>query len=257
MVQQAPVRLITRGDDLGSFQEANLAIIDAYRNGILRNTSIMMPTFHVEHAVNLIKQEPGLCLGLHVTLTSEWEQPRWGPISPPESVASLLDSDGTFFRTTMELFERKPKLDEIMREVRAQLERARAYGLDIRYMDEHMGVGWIFEKTRDYRLSAALQELAQQEGLVFHTAIPHQNLTFDTIDTLTRTLQTLTPGTYLLVTHPAYSSDSMKQIGGVNDPVPGLVAQARDLDHQMLCDPGIKTLVDTGVIAAVRYDECI
>ncbi|GCE23379.1 ChbG/HpnK family deacetylase [Dictyobacter kobayashii] len=82
MLDRKGIHLITRGDDMGAFQAGNQAIINAYKHGILRNASIMMPAPYLHEAIELAKGEPGLCLGLHITLTSEWDVPRWGPLSP-------------------------------------------------------------------------------------------------------------------------------------------------------------------------------
>src|SRR3954469_5001259 len=94
--------LITRGDDFGSFAEANHAIIDSFKRGVLRNASIMAPAPHFEHAAQLARENPGLCVGLHLALTSEWEEVRFGPVLDAKEVPSLVEPDGTFLATPMQ-----------------------------------------------------------------------------------------------------------------------------------------------------------
>jgi predicted glycoside hydrolase/deacetylase ChbG (UPF0249 family) len=138
MTSQPRIRLITRGDDSGSNHTANTAILDAFRNGMLRNTSVMVSAPAVEEAARLLAGEVGLCCGLHATINAEWDRVRWGPVLPPEQVPSLVDEHGHFFQTTRATHDNGPVLAEIMAELQAQLDRARELGFDIRYADMHM-----------------------------------------------------------------------------------------------------------------------
>lgn len=251
------IRLITRGDDWGAFRSGNLAIIDAFRHGILRNASLMVPGPHFSHAVHLVKDEPDLCLGLHVTLTSEWDAPRWGPISPPETVPSLVDSDGCFFHETMDLHRDELNFEEVVREARAQLAVARSFGLDIRYMDEHMGLNWLFRPhdTTRQRVGEVLRELAWQEGLVWHLDVAQTALPFQTLTEVQETLRNLMAGTHLLITHPTYEGQEIQQIVNCENPLPGLVAQVRQNDHYLLCHPEVMKTIQEKQIVLARYDE--
>ncbi|GCE30977.1 hypothetical protein KDA_64610 [Dictyobacter alpinus] len=256
MANQSGIRLITRGDDMGAFQAGNQAIISAYEYGILRNASIMMPAPHIQQAIALAKQVPDLCLGLHITLTSEWNSPRWGPIAAPEQVTSLLDQEGFFFRSSDDLFKNGVILDELLLEARAQLALARAWNLNIRYMDEHMGIGWLFSDSEDRRFSHALQLLAHQEGLIWHQDLALQPLYCNTAGDLQSLLQNISAGDYVLITHPAYDNEEMQQVTGGNSPDAGQMAQERDNDRQMLCDPGVLQIIQDRAIILRRYDEC-
>ena len=92
------IRLITRGDDCGAALSGNAAIRDAFREGILRNTSVMVPGPVVEEAAQMLAHERDLCFGLHCTLTAEWDRVRWGPVLPPDRVPSLVDRRGHFYQ---------------------------------------------------------------------------------------------------------------------------------------------------------------
>jgi predicted glycoside hydrolase/deacetylase ChbG (UPF0249 family) len=97
---QPRIHLITRGDDCGSNHSANVAIREAFKSGILRNTSIMVPCAAIEEAAEMLAGEAGLCCGLHCTITAEWDNVRWGPVLLPGEVPSLVDANGHFFRPT-------------------------------------------------------------------------------------------------------------------------------------------------------------
>ncbi|GCE29635.1 hypothetical protein KDA_51190 [Dictyobacter alpinus] len=251
------IRLLTRGDDLGAFQAGNRAIVDAFQHGILRNTSLMVPAPNFQHAVNLVKQFPGLCLGLHITLTSEWDTPRWGPVSPPETVPSLVDQDGYFFRTTRELFHHGVNSDEVIREVKAQLHQARSCGLDIRYLDEHMGIGWIFHPGDAQRrpLNEAFKAIAYEEGLVWEKGIANLVYLPPIRQVLPETLRQLQAGTYLLVTHPTYIDEETQHVIGQEHTQPGGFARSRWPDYQLLCEPEIMRIIDERRIQLIRFDE--
>ena len=158
------MRIVTRGDDSGSCHSANLAIADAFKQGVLRNTSIMTPAPAFKEAARMYRDLEGLCVGLHATLTDEWNTHRWGPILGAEAVPSLVKPDGTFFKTTQPLWQNKPDYDEILAEIKAQLDLARSQGLDIGYMDTHMAFSW-FDG-----LEVHLSAFAKSEGLVYMPA---------------------------------------------------------------------------------------
>ncbi|NQZ71126.1 MAG: ChbG/HpnK family deacetylase, partial [Lentisphaeria bacterium] len=182
------IKLITRGDDSGSAQSANKAILDAYVHGNLKSTSIMVPTPHYAEAVSLFKDHSEFEIGLHATITDEWDAPRWGPVLPAADVSSLVYDDATFFTDCVQLWERyggdeqdqRPSNDEIMNEISAQLDTVRQDGLHIAYLDTHMGFDWF------HGLSERLQEFCKAEGIIYGNAmdqispIPQVEGEFDT-----------------------------------------------------------------------------
>ncbi|GCE23378.1 hypothetical protein KDK_71780 [Dictyobacter kobayashii] len=145
-------------------------------------------------------------------------------------------------------------MDELMYEARTQLRYARKLGLDIRYIDEHMGIGWLFNETEQRNFSEALRVWAMQEGLVWHESIPLKPLFCSSATELQIRLQTLTTGNYLLITHPAYDNEEMRQVGSRDNPL-GVVARAREMDLRMLCDPGVRQIIRERNILLSRYDD--
>src|SRR4030042_1098257 len=74
-------RLIIRGDDIGSAHAANIACIKSYQEGIMRSVEIMVPCAWFPEAVKMLAENPGLDVGVHISITSEWENIKWGPVS--------------------------------------------------------------------------------------------------------------------------------------------------------------------------------
>jgi chitin disaccharide deacetylase len=124
------IRLIVRGDDMGSSHAANEACIKSYKEGIMRSVELMVPGPWFPEAVRLLQENPGLDVGIHLVLTSEWANLKWRPVS---CVPSLVDADGYFFPMVWQNPNFPPntsiqksnwKLDDVEKELRAQIETA-------------------------------------------------------------------------------------------------------------------------------------
>ena len=130
--------LIVHADDLGMAHSVNAATIKALGTGLVNSGSIMVPCPWLSEIAAYARGNPQADLGLHLTLTSEWTAFRWGPVSPKDRVSSLLDKDGYFYLTeTDAAAHADPKQVEM--EITAQIERARALGIQPTHLDSHMG----------------------------------------------------------------------------------------------------------------------
>jgi predicted glycoside hydrolase/deacetylase ChbG (UPF0249 family) len=149
---------IVHCDDIGMCRPANQGAFQALRRGPATCGSLMVPCPSFPEAAQIAREMPGVDLGIHLTLNAEWAGYRWGPVAGAGAVSSLVDEEGFFFRTTRETLERaKPEQVEI--ELRAQIERALAAGIDVTHLDAHMGtallppLGTVYAAlARDYRL---------------------------------------------------------------------------------------------------------
>jgi predicted glycoside hydrolase/deacetylase ChbG (UPF0249 family) len=198
----SPIRLITRADDAGLTAGTNHAIAAACAAGAIRNVGLMAVAPRVEHAADLLRDMPGVALGLHFALNCEWDQPQWGPLAPRHQVRSLLDARGAFPRSTALLQAQNIDLAEVVAEAASQLARLRDLGLHLTYLDDHMACSWL------PGMKEALNAFATREGLIFGPSefpgLPRHTSPSTLADP--RELASGAPaGIYLHVTHPAHN----------------------------------------------------
>lgn len=130
--------LIVHADDLGMTHSVNAATIKAFETGLVNSGSIMVPCPWLSEIAAFARANPQADLGLHLTLTSEWTSFRWGPVSSRDKVSSLLDKDG-YFRLTESDAAAQADPKQVEMEITAQIERARALGIQPTHLDSHMG----------------------------------------------------------------------------------------------------------------------
>lgn len=130
--------LILHIDDVGMSWDSNEGTIQAIEKGVANSLSIMMPCPWVPGFVRYMKDHPDTDAGLHLTLTSEWRDYRWGPLSGRPTVPGLVDADGALWRS-VELVATNASPDEVEAEIREQLKRARGMGFEPTHLDSHMG----------------------------------------------------------------------------------------------------------------------
>jgi len=246
------IRLVTRGDDSGSCHSANVAVLDAFEQGILRNTSLMVPAPAFEGAAEMYAGLDGLCVGLHATVTAEWDDVKWGPVLPAEEVPTLVDENGHFYATTQLVDQMGCDPDEMMAEIQAQLDLAREKGLQIDYVDSHMAFGWI--RGMEERMA----EFARSEGLIPRGVVQylpavdgsHEN----PVQELIARLDAAPPGTYMFVGHPGYDREDMRRFGHGGEE-PGRVARERDWQRRVFMDPEIVEYCENNGVEPVRFTD--
>jgi predicted glycoside hydrolase/deacetylase ChbG (UPF0249 family) len=252
--------LIVNCDDLGSSRAANVAVYDALRAGVATSASLMVPCPWARDAA---AQYRGEDIGVHLTLNSEWETYRWGPIT---YAPSLLDGDGGFPRTLQDLWDHAD-LDESRRELRAQIERSILWGFDASHLDSHMGTLQLRPEFFDIYLELAVdfglplrmgsaggervvgfpyRDLAAAEGVVFpdHLVLApvggrHR---------IERAIFDLRPGVTEVFVHPAVDSDELR----ASHPD----WSGRVEDHAFVCrDPSLPDLIDRAGATLIGYRE--
>lgn len=151
--------LIIHADDLGAAHSVNAASFDALDKGVISSASAMVPTPWITEVAVYAKAHPNADIGLHLTLTSEWETYRWGSVASADQVTSLMDSTGTF-PNDEKFVAARAKPAEVEREIRAQINRALALGIRPTHLDSHMGalfttpelIATYVRVAHDYRL---------------------------------------------------------------------------------------------------------
>ena len=129
--------LIVHADDAGMCNSENIATEAALESGAVSSTSIMMPCPWSDDFIAWAVKHPNADVGVHLTLTAEWEHYRWNGILSTDKIPSLLDKDGYFPRTAQEL-AKQADMKEVEAELRAQIDRAIALGIKPTHLDSHM-----------------------------------------------------------------------------------------------------------------------
>ena len=146
-------------DDLGASHGANAAFLDLAQRGAVTCGSVMVPGPWFREIADAAAADPSLDIGIHLTLTSEWDACRWAPISTVSRASGLIDPDGYFWRDVASL--RRHLVPEAAEaEMRAQVERALATGLVPTHIDAHMAAAMLPE------LLDAHVRLARDHGLM-------------------------------------------------------------------------------------------
>ncbi len=174
-------------DDLGSCHAANMGVYSALRDGVATCASVMIPAPWSRHAALMYRGED---VGVHLTLNAEHPAYRWGPIT---HAPSLLSGDGGFPRDIDDLWEHADPA-EVLRECRAQIERAILWGFDVSHLAPHLSAITLRPEFFDVYLDLAVEfdlpirlpstvsteaagfpfrDLAAEEGVVFPDHFDH------------------------------------------------------------------------------------
>ena len=130
--------LMVHADDIGMSHSVNLATMEALKHGMVTSASIMVPCPWMPEIAAYAREHTDVDFGLHLTLTSEWKYYRWRPVAPPDKVKGLLDPEGYMWRSEVDTAKHATP-QEIETEIRAQVERARQFGIKPTHLDTHMG----------------------------------------------------------------------------------------------------------------------
>jgi predicted glycoside hydrolase/deacetylase ChbG (UPF0249 family) len=130
------IRLLVRMDDMGNTYGRTKGIIKAFKEGILASAGIMATSQFFEESAQLCKENPGLAVGIHLTLLGT----RIRPVLSPEIIPSIVTPEGFFYETIDQLNKANPNVDEMEKEIRAQIGKVRATGLHFVYLDWHRAV---------------------------------------------------------------------------------------------------------------------
>jgi predicted glycoside hydrolase/deacetylase ChbG (UPF0249 family) len=224
----------------------------------------MMPCPWTSHAATILNDHPEIDVGVHLTLTSEWDAVKWRPLTQAES---LIDETGNFLPLLMPrqgdtrpcLSKADWSLDEIANEFRAQITLARAMFRGVSHISSHMLKHF---KDFDARLGDVISELCEEHGLAddaFGYGLPRfegypkfPREPKQRVDAFVRHLSELDAGTYIFIDHPAVMSSELRATGhdGYED-----VADDRVTCLETLTSAAVRERIDQLGVELISYRD--
>ena len=264
--------LIVHADDLGMAHSVNAATIKAFETGLVNSGSIMVPCPWLSEIATYARANPQADLGLHLTLTSEWTSFRWGPVSSRDRVSSLLDKDGYFHLTESDAAAKAdPKQVEM--EITAQIEKARALGIQPTHLDSHMGTLYqskeLFEVflrvARSQKLPVRVAKAWFGRADFLPTVLSQNDVYIDRILDINQSvpaedwakfysdaLRKLEPGVTEVVIHLAYNDAEMQ---GATFNHPNWGAAWRQRDFEFFTSDTFRKLLQENQIKLITWRE--
>lgn len=253
--------LIIRTDDAGMSHAANLGLKKLLDTGLPVSVSIMFPCPWYQEAVKILKEYPeNVTVGIHLTLNSEWQYYRWGPVTGQEAVPSLVDESGHFFHSSDDVYNNNPDMDEVEKELRAQIERAMASGLDIDYVDYHMGtvinhpdIRKVTEKLAEEYELGMFGYFGEESYSPHYRAAPK-----DKADSLVAMLPKLEPGYNYLITHVGINNEELGAMKDMNTGSPlAEMAVNRQAELDALTSKKFRKALQKSDVELISYEELI
>jgi predicted glycoside hydrolase/deacetylase ChbG (UPF0249 family) len=263
--------LIIHADDLAVAHSENTASFEALDRHAVSSASIMVPAPWLTEVAAYPKTHPDADLGLHLTLTSEWKDYRWGSTAPSDKVASLLDPAGTFYSTT-EAAAAHAKPAEAELEMRAQVERALAVGIHPTHLDSHMGTAFATPElfaayvkvAHDYHLPFFVVKVTDERSKLLSLLSPRDVL-FDNVVMINPTvppaqwtsyyvnaIKNLKPGLTYLIVHLGHDDSEMRAMMGLNDP---FGAAWRQRDFEVVTSPEFQQALKDNHIVVIQWRD--
>ena len=260
-----PPKVLLRVDDIGMNHAVNMALKQTAETGIIFSTSVMFACPWYQEAVEILKKYPNISVGVHLTLNAEWKNYKWGPVLGRSAVPTLVDSNGYFYASTVEFLAKNVSLEEVEKELSAQIERALNSGLKIDYVDYHMGTAISTPELR-----AIVEKLAAKYHLGISRYFGEEYKTmFDVPVELKKKsffnhLDSLKPGKVnLIVLHLAQTSPEMTVLFDMNNSVMSnsegvsMVSKHRQEELDVITSKEFLDLVKSKKIQLITYRDLI
>jgi chitin disaccharide deacetylase len=255
-----PTYLVIRSDDAGMSHSVNTALERLIKTGLPVSVSVMFPTPWYQETVEILKRYPAVSVGIHLTLNSEWKNYRWGPVLGRTAVPSLVDVDGYFFPSADALYQNRPDLQEIEQELRAQIERALRSGIEIDYVDYHMGTPVRYPEFREITERLAREFRLGMSGYFGETSHDPQYAAAPPakIDSLLAMIDRLQPGLHMVITHVGIDDAELGALLDMNtsNPLPDM-SKNRQGELDALTSPRFSAALKARNIRLVTYRQLI
>lgn len=260
--------LVVNADDFGLCRDENQATIEGLERGLFTSATILAPAPGFDEVAEFARRSPDADLGVHLTLTSEWPNYRWGPVLGREAVPSLVDAAGFLWPDVAAVYAHA-RLDEAQAELRAQIDRVIAAGIDPSHLDCHMGPLHLradFHRLYvrlacDYRLPirvtpratlrrmglGAIIEQLDKAGILYpdNFIVSGRRSPETVAEYWTGIIRALPPGVSEIYCHPAYARDELR--GFAHD------ALKRKADFRFFTGASVRELIALEGIQLIGY----
>lgn len=260
--------LLVTSDDFGVTRSVNQGILKGFTHGVLKSTNFMATTPWFLEAVRLSKEHQ-FDVGVHLTLTCEWSNMSYSPIT---NAPSLVDELGYFLKDYPDLLTQLD-MEEVRAEYRAQIERVIKAGIIPTHVETHMLPPLTFPNAEIYReLTDVVESVVAEYGLIYTYAARNGALTYfdDAFEITQKSYQQVTErlsqydaGIYHIISHCALDEASQRAL---SDPAEGVyrwAAKCRQDDLDMITSPRFKDflaennfeLIDVKKLLALHSDR--
>ncbi len=264
--------LIIHADDAGLAHAENQATMQALAKGMVNSTSIMMPCPWFYEMLEFSKHNIAYDYGIHLTLTCEWKYYKWQPILPTSEVPSLVDDNG-FMHRTRQAFKDAATIEDVKKELHAQIEKAFKYGLRPSHLDVHMYtlglkpefIALYRELGQTYKLPILLnKQLIEFFGVNADECLLDDDLCVDNLffgefndfehgelaTYYTNVLENLPTGLNEILIHPAFDSREMR---GISFEHPNFGAEWRQIDYDYFTSVECRSLLEKNNIQLITW----
>lgn len=252
--QAGPPRLIVRGDDMGYTHAGNEACIRAFKEGIETSIEVIVPSPWFPEAVKMLAENPQIDVGVHLALTSEWDNLKWRPLT---TAASLRDEDGYFPANLDRKKDHRWTLEDVEQELRAQIEMAKRKIPRVSHISGHMGCESLSPEVKElvrnlckeYKLDIFLED----HGVKTVGWGPSKAGVEERIAAFSKTLDGLEEDkVYLLITHPGLDTPELRSIRHHPD---DNIAVDRQADTDLMIDRRVRQRIEARGIKLIGYKD--
>jgi predicted glycoside hydrolase/deacetylase ChbG (UPF0249 family) len=269
--------VIVHADDAGMSHSVNRATIEAMDRGIVSSASIMVPCPWFKEFAAYAKAHPDKDFGIHLTINSEWENYRWGPVAGRDKVPSLVDGEGYLWDNVAQVVT-NANVEEVRTELRAQVQRALDFGVPLSHLDTHMGavvsrpdlvevyvqIGVEFNLPvlflRNFGGAVPDESVRNRASQLIKVLDDHKLPVLDQLTQLytygsfedkksqyLRAIAEGKPGVHYLIVHCGYDDEELRAITNSS--------KLRDTDRRVVCDADFKAEVAKTGVTVVTWKQ--
>jgi chitin disaccharide deacetylase len=265
--------VIIHADDLGVSHSENAASLSSLEIGCVSSASVMVPCPWFPEIALYAKEHPDHDLGLHITLTSEWKDYKWGSITPHSKVPGLINKNG-FLYSSADSVLRSASGAEVEEETRNQVLRAIRFGLTPTHLDAHMfttlnSVDFLkvyIKIGREFKIPVFIPRFLEDRlHIKLETVVSDKEVIVDNVITMlsedykigptnfyANSIRNMKPGLNYFIIHTAYDTDEMRAVTtGFND----WGSAWRQQEYDFFSSPECNKLLKESNIFVVSWKE--